>query len=57
MKTTPTDNELRTHYARTALSRMGVPFERGMQIEAVRIVVEGAARAQGGGRSDIRSAA
>lgn len=37
---------LRAHYAKTALARMGIPFERGMQIEAVRIAIEGAARAQ-----------
>lgn len=39
------DEALRAHYAQTALARMGVPFERGMEIEAVRIAVEGAARA------------
>lgn len=37
---------LRAHYAKTTLARMGVPFETGMEIEAVRIVVEGAAKAQ-----------
>lgn len=37
--------ELRTHYARTALARMGIEFERGMAIAAVRIAVEGAAAA------------
>lgn len=45
MKTQPTDSELRAHYARTALARMGVPFERGMQVTPVRIVVEGAVAA------------
>lgn len=43
MKTIPTPQALRAHYAKTALARMGIPFERGMQIEGVRIVVEGAA--------------
>lgn len=37
--------DLRAHYARTALARMGIAFERGMAIAAVRIAVEGAARA------------
>lgn len=45
--TTPTTEALRAHYAKTALARMGIPFERGMQIEGVRIVVEGAARING----------
>jgi hypothetical protein len=35
---------LRRHYADTGLARMGVPFERAMQIEAVRRAVEAAAR-------------
>lgn len=37
--------DLHAHYARTALARMGIAFERGMAIAAVRIAVEGAARA------------
>lgn len=41
-KTQSTTEALRAHYAKTALARMGIPFERGMQINAVRIVVEGA---------------
>lgn len=40
---------LRRHYARTALARMGIEYERGMQHEAVRIVVEGAAKAEATG--------
>jgi len=43
MKIMPTDAELRAHYARTALARMGIAFERGMQVVPVRIAVEGAA--------------
>lgn len=39
----PTPEALRAHYAKTALARIGIPFERGMQIESVRIVVAGAA--------------
>mgnify|MGYP001431474489 CR=1 FL=1 len=35
----------RAHYSNTALYRMGITFDLGMEIEAVRIVVEGAARA------------
>lgn len=35
---------LRRHYADTGLARMGVSFERAMQIEAVRRAVEAAAR-------------
>lgn len=46
MKTEPTPDMLRAHYAKTTLARMGVPFETGIQIEAVRIVVDGAAKAQ-----------
>lgn len=42
--TQPTAETLRAHYAKTALARMGIPFERGMRIESVRIVVEGAAK-------------
>jgi hypothetical protein len=40
------DQTLRRHYARTALAKMGIPFERGMESKAVRIAVEGAARAE-----------
>lgn len=46
MKIEPTEQQLREHYAATALARMGILFERGMQINAVRIVVEGAAVAE-----------
>lgn len=35
---------LRTAYAKTAFARMGIPFERAMEREAVRIAVEGSAR-------------
>lgn len=45
--TMPTTEALREHYAKTALARMGIPFERGMQIESVRLAVEGAARRAG----------
>lgn len=34
------------HYARTALARMGIPFERGMQVAGVREAIEGAIRAE-----------
>lgn len=37
---------LRAHYAKTALSRMGIPFERGIQIVAVKKALEGAIRAE-----------
>lgn len=40
------DQALRRHYARTALAKMGIPFERGMESKAVLIAVEGAARAE-----------
>ncbi|MFZ5529595.1 MAG: hypothetical protein ACOY4U_00860 [Pseudomonadota bacterium] len=35
---------LRTAYDKTALARMGIPFERAIEIEAVRIALEGSAR-------------
>lgn len=38
------DAALRRHYAETGLARMGVTFERAMQIEAVRRAVAAAAR-------------
>lgn len=50
------DELLRAHYANTALHRMGIPFERGMQIDAVRIAVEGAARAEMRERDELRDA-
>lgn len=37
---------MRRHYAMTALARMGIEYERGMEIAAVRIVVEVAASAE-----------
>lgn len=42
----PTEADMRARYARTGLYRMGIPFERAMQCQAVRIVV-GAAAVQG----------
>lgn len=49
----------RRHYAKTALSRMGIPFERAMQVAGVRKAIEGAIRveerrrsAAGDGRSE-----
>ena len=36
---------LRVHYDKTALARMGIPFEQGIRITGVRIALEGAARA------------
>lgn len=38
-----TETEMRTRYARTGLFRMGIPFERAMQCQSVRIVVGAAA--------------
>lgn len=35
---------LRTAYAKTALARMGVPFDRAMELDSVRIALEGSAR-------------
>jgi len=35
---------LRTAYAKTALARMGIPFERAIALESVRIALEGSAR-------------
>lgn len=46
MRPETTDQTLRRHYARTALAKLGIPFERGMESKAVRIAVEGAARAE-----------
>lgn len=51
------EEDLRRHYAATALARLGVPFERGMQIEAVRAVVEAAARVEIERRGEDRKAA
>lgn len=41
--TSPTEAQMRARYARTGLYRMGIPFERAMQCQAVRIVVGAAA--------------
>lgn len=35
---------LRTAYAKTAFYRMGIPFERAIEIKSVRIALEGSAR-------------
>jgi hypothetical protein len=35
---------LRTAYLKTALHRMGIPFERAVKLDAVRIALEGSAR-------------
>lgn len=43
-KQEPTMDALRTAYDKTALARMGIPFERAIEIEAVRIALEGSAR-------------
>lgn len=42
----PTEEDLRRHYAKTALARMGIPYERAMRVEALRNVIDGAARAE-----------
>jgi hypothetical protein len=46
MQPETTDQTLRRHYAKTALAKIGIPFERGMDSKAVRIAVEGAAQAE-----------
>lgn len=35
---------LRTAYEKTALARMGIPFERAIKLEGVRIAMEGSVR-------------
>lgn len=35
---------LRTAYAKTALARMGIPFERAIELASVRIALEGGVR-------------
>ena len=35
----PTKAEQRARYARTGLFRLGIPFERAIQCESVRIVI------------------
>lgn len=50
---TPTEM-LRAHYSRMALERVGIPFERGIEIAGVREAIEGAIRVEwrrGGGRN------
>lgn len=42
---TPSDT-LRAHYAKTALARIGIPFERGIQIAGVRQAIDGAIKAE-----------
>lgn len=41
----PTDAELREHYARTGLARMGLPYERAINSQAIRITLTGAIKA------------
>ncbi|MDP1925743.1 MAG: hypothetical protein Q8K57_13295 [Thiobacillus sp.] len=38
------DQALRTAYTKTALHRMGIPFERAILLDAVRIPLEGSVR-------------
>ncbi|MCK9386055.1 MAG: hypothetical protein M0Q15_15710 [Nevskia sp.] len=38
------DQALRTAYLKTALHRMGIPFERAILLDAVRIPLEGSVR-------------
>ena len=38
------DQALRTAYTKTALYRMGIPFERAILLDAVRIPLEGSVR-------------
>lgn len=45
-KQPPTDGQLRIEYQKTAFFRMGIPFERAIQVEVVRIVLEGGAAAR-----------
>ena len=35
----PTDAQMREAYAKTGLYRLGIPFERAIQCESVRIVL------------------
>lgn len=46
MQLETTEQTMRRHYAKTAPAKMGIAFERGMASNAVRIAVEGAARAE-----------
>lgn len=53
------ESNRRRHYAKTALSRMGIPFDRAMQLAMVREAIEGGIRAEerrrnatGDGRSE-----
>lgn len=39
------DAELREHYAQTGLARLGLPFDRALRSEAIRIALAGAAKA------------
>jgi len=39
-----TDDQLRTAYEKTSLHRIGIPFERGIQIAGVRDAMEGSVR-------------
>lgn len=39
-----TDDQLRTAYEKTVLHRMGIPIERAIELESVRIALEGSAR-------------
>ena len=39
-----TMDALRTAYDKTALARLGIPFERAMELESVRIALEGSVR-------------
>lgn len=41
----PTDAELREHYARTGLARMGLPYERAIASHAIRAALTGAVKA------------
>lgn len=43
---TPTEAERREQYARTGLARLGIPFERAIQSEAVRISLDGGINAR-----------
>lgn len=43
-KQPPTDGQLRIAYEKTAFFRMGIPFERAIQLEGVRIALGGSVR-------------
>lgn len=47
------DNAMRAEYAKTALARMGIPYERAIQSRAVREFIERAAA----GRHELKRAA